>query len=128
MLAPIKKSKSTKASSSRKSVLKHGRTISSVSETLTDTHSTKSTKSLPIEGQKEKARARDRKDSLAEEETETPSSQAEQSSHVATLDKLASKMKSLMRRKTASEKKSEKKKKKEYADLDRMEDVHWTEM
>jgi hypothetical protein len=32
-----------------------------------------------------------------------------------------------MRRKTSSEKKGEKKKK-EYEDLDRMEDVHWTEM
>lgn len=129
MLAPIKKSKSAKPSNNRRSVLKHGRTISSVSETPTDTQSTKSTKSLPIEGQKEKARPRDRKDSLAEEETGTTSSQAEQPSHVAALDKLASRMKSLMKRKTASEKKTEKKKKKkEYDDLDRMEDVHWTEM
>lgn len=106
------------------SLLRHGRSISAVSEKPAEAQSTKS---LPTEGQKENSPPQDRKDSLAEEGQETSSAQAEQPSHVAALDKLASKMKSLMRRKTASEKKSEKKKK-EYEDLDRMEDVHWTEM
>jgi hypothetical protein len=104
--------------------LRHGRSISIVSETPAEAQSTKS---LPIEGQKENSPPQDRKDSLTGEAPETPSTQAEQPSHVAALDKLASKMKSLMRRKTSSEKKGEKKKK-EYEDLDRMEDVHWTEM
>jgi hypothetical protein len=106
------------------SLLRHGRSISIVSETPAEAQSTKS---LPAEGQKENSLPQDRKDSLAEEEQEASSVLAEQPSHVAALDKLASKMKSLMRRKTTSEKKSEKKKK-EYEDLDRMEDVHWTEM
>jgi 2,3-bisphosphoglycerate-independent phosphoglycerate mutase len=53
----------------------------------------------------------------------------DQASHAAPapLEKLATRVKSILRRKTVNEKKSEKRRK-NYHDLDRMEDVHWTEM
>lgn len=45
----------------------------------------------------------------------------------APLGKLASKMKLMLRRKNTNEKKKQKKEK-DYYDVDRMDDVHWTEM
>jgi hypothetical protein len=124
MLKPTNKSKSTKSFGDHRSMLRHGRSISTVSEMPVPAESTRS---LSTEEQKENTSPRDRKDSLAEEEPEPVSTQAEQPSHIAPLNKLATKMKSLMRRKNVGEKKTEKKKK-EYEDLDRMENVHWTEM
>lgn len=45
------------------------------------------------------------------------------------LEKLATRMKSILKRKTTTaSKRKPRKKKLEYEDLDRMEDVHWTEM
>lgn len=46
---------------------------------------------------------------------------------IAPFNKLASKMKLMLRRKNTNEKKKEKKKR-EWEDVDRLEDVHWTEM
>ncbi|KAF2853468.1 hypothetical protein T440DRAFT_496915 [Plenodomus tracheiphilus IPT5] len=47
---------------------------------------------------------------------------------IAPFGKLASKMRLMLRRKNTNEKKKEKKKKREWEDVDRLEDVHWTEM
>lgn len=63
-------------------------------------------------------------DADAEEKKKT---EENESAHAAPLEKLATRMKSILRRKTVSEKKSEKRRK-QYQELDRMEDVHWTEM
>lgn len=62
-----------------------------------------------------------------EEETEQQTTE-ETPPQVAPLEKLATRMKSLLRRKMSSEKKSEKRRKGYYYELDRIEDVHWTEM
>ncbi|KAF2713610.1 hypothetical protein K504DRAFT_142225 [Pleomassaria siparia CBS 279.74] len=53
-----------------------------------------------------------------------------ESTHTLALGKFATKVRSIWRRKPASEKKSSKTKKRRrvYEDLDRLEDVHWTEM
>ena len=45
----------------------------------------------------------------------------------ATFGKFASRMKLMLRRKNTNAKKKQKKKK-EYEEVDRIEDVHWTEM
>lgn len=52
------------------------------------------------------------------------------SSFAVPLEKLATRMKSILRRKPNNTRKAQKAQKKrlEYHDLDRMEDVHWTEM
>jgi pyruvate dehydrogenase phosphatase len=53
--------------------------------------------------------------------------QAASTPTAATFGKLASKMKLMLRRKNTNAKKKEKKKR-QYEEVDRIEDVHWTEM
>lgn len=79
---------------------------------------------LPVESQKENQPPVEKATEQKVEEEQ------DHSSHAAPLEKLASRMKSLLKRKNTGEKKAEKieKRKKGYYDLDRVEDVHWTEM
>jgi hypothetical protein len=88
-------------------------------------------KSISEKGHKEN-RPPSEKDEKAEAEAEQKEKE-EQSSAVAPLGKLATRMKSMLRRKTSSEKKSggesrAERRRRKYQDLDYMEDVHWTEM
>ena len=61
-----------------------------------------------------------------EETDEERRAREEQAAH-APLGTLVTRMKSMLRRKTANEKKSEKKRRR-YQDLERMDTMHWTEM
>ncbi|KAF2246444.1 hypothetical protein BU26DRAFT_45673 [Trematosphaeria pertusa] len=65
------------------------------------------------------------------QEDPAPQAEEEEPAHTAALEKLATKVKSMLRRKSSgsSDKKiEEKKRRRGYTDLDRIEDVHWTEM
>jgi pyruvate dehydrogenase phosphatase len=63
--------------------------------------------------------AKDDEKRLQEQTASTPTA--------ATFGKLATKMKLMLRRKNTNAKKKEKKKR-QYEEVDRIEDVHWTEM
>jgi pyruvate dehydrogenase phosphatase len=60
-------------------------------------------------------------------EKEQQQEQVPNTPSTATFGKFASKMKLMLRRKNTNAKKKQKKKR-EYEDVDRIEDVHWTEM
>ena len=92
----------------------HTRSISISSETP---------KSVYTESQKENAPLPKARKPNADPEVKSQAG----SSHSAPLGKLATKMKTILRRKTVSKEKPEKKRR-GYADLERMETVHWTEM
>ncbi|KAF2180410.1 hypothetical protein K469DRAFT_692918 [Zopfia rhizophila CBS 207.26] len=86
--------------------------------------------SHPVSSSEEK----DNRENVPPEPTETKEDpvsdatrQEEEPSHAAPLEKLATRMKSILRRKTVSEKKAPSRRRVRH-DLDRMEDVHWTEM
>jgi pyruvate dehydrogenase phosphatase len=61
------------------------------------------------------------------EEKQEQQEQVASTPTTATFGKFASKMKLMLRRKNTNAKKKQKKKR-EYEDVDRIEDVHWTEM
>ncbi|KAF2127923.1 hypothetical protein P153DRAFT_376853 [Dothidotthia symphoricarpi CBS 119687] len=60
--------------------------------------------------------------------TTKPSEEQTAQPNAAPFGKLATRMKSLLRRRTTGDKKKEKKPKESLPEIDRMEDVHWTEM
>ncbi|KAF2107591.1 hypothetical protein BDV96DRAFT_653670 [Lophiotrema nucula] len=66
-------------------------------------------------------------DARKEPETECKAEE-EEPSQSDTLEKLASRVRSILRRKPASEKKSRRRRRREEMDYVRAEDVHWTEM
>lgn len=87
-------------------------------------------KTLKTTGSEEK-RIDEEKENEPQENKSKPTSGKPDSSFAVPLEKLATRMKSILRRKpNNSTRKAQKQKKKklEYDDLDRMEDVHWTEM
>jgi pyruvate dehydrogenase phosphatase len=64
---------------------------------------------------------------IAQDGVTKPQGQTASTPTAATFGKLANKMKLMLRRKNTNAKKKEKKKR-EYEEVDRIEDVHWTEM
>lgn len=89
------------------------------------------------EKQKENLPPRETEQQADTKPTETKSKQeSTMSTHVPQLEKLATRVKSILRRKTVSEKNGEvyesksgrRPGRRKYQDLDYMEDVHWTEM
>jgi pyruvate dehydrogenase phosphatase len=68
-----------------------------------------------------------RSEDVTEEETKKSQEQNGSTPTSATFGRFASRMKLMLRRKNTNAKKKQKKKK-EYEDVERIEDVHWTEM
>lgn len=131
MMAPIKLSQRLPPVSSRK---KPGTTAHEVSRVATlspppvkKTRSAKPAKENRVVDLCQKENQAPQDEGLDNDEKKQLEEDLNTNASSAPLGKLASKMKLMLRRKNTSDKKKPKKEK-DYYDVDRMDDVHWTEM